>query len=66
MKEFRFEKMTIKETSDYTGIPVKTLAYWRCVYPEKLPYAKFGKNVFYNRYAVNEFIQKNIIGIKHD
>ena len=62
VENFKFEKMTIQETSDYTGVPVKTLAYWRCMYPEKLAYLKVGKNVYYNRYDVNEFLMKSIKG----
>lgn len=37
-----------KATSDHTGIPVCTLATWRCVDPKRLQSYKIGRKVMYD------------------
>ncbi|WP_229028541.1 helix-turn-helix domain-containing protein [Bifidobacterium breve] len=47
-----------QQVSDVTGIPVNTLAYWRCE-GMNLPFTKMGRVVRYRREDVLEYIERN-------
>lgn len=45
-----------KEVSDYIGVPVSTLAVWRCTGRVHLPFYKAGRAVRYRREDVEAFL----------
>ena len=57
-----FSKMSRVEVSEFTGIPVTTLCFWATMHPDRLPYYKYGKRVWYNRSEVLAFIAASKVG----
>jgi len=57
-----FEKMSSVEVSELTGVPPKTLDYWACVDPQKLPFYKLGRRRWYNRTDVFAWIESRKVG----
>lgn len=47
-----------QKVNEVTGIPVNTLAYWRCE-GTHIPFVKMGRVVRYKREDVLDYIEKN-------
>lgn len=63
--------LTPKQVSEYIGVPVNTLAIWRCTGRVNLPYVKIGRAVRYRREDVERFIanggaRAQAPGVKHE
>ena len=45
-----------KQVSEYTGVPVTTLAIWRCTGRVNIPYVKVGRAVRYRREDIETYL----------
>lgn len=55
----RMELITIDELAEFLGVKRTTLAQWRCA--KRGPdYLKAGRNIFYRRSDVDEWLQMNL------
>ena len=51
-----------KAISDHTGIPVCTLATWRCTDPKRIPFHKIGRKVLYDVNEVDAALASYSVG----